>query len=67
MANHPDAAAIDRIGTDAIMTHFDISRQAVSYWRMQGVPKQHRNSLAMLGEGGGHDMPEMRQMRDRQS
>jgi hypothetical protein len=53
---HPDAAAIDRIGTGALMEHFQISAQAVSYWRLNGVPKQHRNSLRMLGEARDHDM-----------
>jgi hypothetical protein len=54
--SHPDAPAIDLVGTDAIMDHFAISRQAVSYWRKSGVPKQHRKSLIMLGESLGLDM-----------
>jgi hypothetical protein len=65
MSRHPDAEAIDRVGRDAILNHFQISRQALSYWRRNGVPKQHRTTLAMLGAVAGHDMPEMRMMRDR--
>lgn len=60
---HPDAPAIDRVGLDAIREHFDITRQAVFYWRRAGVPRQHRKSLAMLGENAGHAMPEMRETR----
>ena len=62
---HPDAPAIDRLGTEVIRDHFDITRQAVFYWRRAGVPKQHRKSLAKLGEERGHEMPEMSRMRDR--
>lgn len=60
---HPDAAAIDRIGTAAIMEHFQLSRQSVSYWRREGVPKRHRKTLAMLGAVAGHDVSELRNMR----
>lgn len=62
---HPDAAAIDRVGSKAIIAHFGITRQALSYWRKNGVPKPHRKTLAMLGAIGGHAMPEMAEMRDR--
>jgi hypothetical protein len=62
---HPDSAAIDRIGLPAIQEHFVITRQAAHYWRKAGVPKQHRRSLALLGESMGIEVPEMRQMRDR--
>lgn len=61
--HHPDAAAIDRLGVEPIMSHFEISRQAISYWRRKGVPKQHRKTLAMLGAVAGVDMPELRQGR----
>jgi hypothetical protein len=63
---HPDAPAIDRIGLDAIRDHFEISRQAVFYWRRAGVPKQHRKTLAMLGEQRGLPMPEMTVPRSRE-
>ena len=62
--HHPDAPAIERVGLKAIMDHFSVSRQTVSYWRRFGVPKPHRKTLAMLGAVAGHDMPEMRRMRD---
>jgi hypothetical protein len=63
--HHPDAAAIDRVGVPAIVAHFGITKQAVSYWRRNGVPKPHRKTLAMLGAVAGHAMPEMTEMRDR--
>lgn len=63
--HHPDAPAIDRVGTAAIIAHFDVTRQTVSYWRKNGVPKHHRKTLAMLGAVAGKEMPEMREMRDR--
>lgn len=62
---HPDAAAIDRVGTRAIMDHFEITRQSVFYWRRAGVPKQYRKALARLGEDAGHPMNELAEMRDR--
>jgi len=62
---HPDSAAIDRVGLPVIRDYFQISRQAAHYWRKAGVPKRHRRSLAELGERLGHNMKEMRQMRDR--
>ena len=60
---HPDAAAIDRLGLAPIVSHFGVTRQAVSYWRYNGVPKPHRKTLAMLGAVAGIDMPEMRTIR----
>ena len=45
-----DAQAIDRIGADVIRDHFGISRQALHYWRKNGIPDRHRNSLAALAE-----------------
>jgi hypothetical protein len=62
---HPDAAAIDRVGEQAILEHFQMTRQALSYWRRKGVPHMHRKTLAMLGAVGGHPMPEMREQRVR--
>lgn len=56
---HPHAAAVDRVGLDAIQAHFGISRQAVHYWRTKGVPPMHRKTLAMLGAIAGHSMPEL--------
>jgi hypothetical protein len=56
---HNDAAAIDRLGRDRIEEHFGITRQAIDYWRKNGVPKPHRKTLAMLGALAGIEMPEM--------
>ena len=50
---HPHAEAIDRIGMQRIRSHFNISRQAVAYWRREGVPKPHLNSLMALAEVNG--------------
>lgn len=57
---HTDAAAVDRVGTRAICDHFEITRQAVRHWRREGVPRQHRKSLVMLGESLGHDMTDLK-------
>jgi hypothetical protein len=56
---HPDAAAVTRVGTRAIVEHFEITRQAVHHWRKAGVPRQYRKSLVALGESLGHEMPEL--------
>lgn len=56
---HPHAAAIDRIGKDAIIAHFGVVRQTIFYWRLRGVPEMHRKTLAMLGAVGGHHCPEL--------
>lgn len=61
--NHPDAEAIDRVGEEAIKAHFGISRQAIHYWRKNGVPDMHRKTLAMLGAIAGKPMPEMQEKR----
>lgn len=56
---HPHAAAIDRLGKEAIIAHFGVTRQAIHFWRHRGVPKMHRKTLAMLGAVAGHSMPEL--------
>lgn len=50
MEKHPDSIILSQIGSKALRDHFDISRQALHYWRTRGIPKQHRNSVAMLAE-----------------
>ena len=64
---HPDAAAIDRLDTNAICERFKVTRQAVSYWRREGVPYRYRKAMHALGKEWGVDMPEMRRMRDRET
>lgn len=56
---HPDAAAIDRVGFEAIQAHFGVSRQALNYWRRNGVPNRHRKTLAMLCAVSGSPAPEL--------
>lgn len=56
---HPDAPAVNRIGTQEIMDHFQIGRAAVSYWRCNGVPGRYRKALVLLGESLGHDMTDL--------
>ena len=63
---HPDAPAIDRIGVAAIRERFNITRQAVFYWRRKGVPRSYRKEMAALARSEGCEAPEMRQMRDRE-
>lgn len=56
---HPDAPAVDRVGTQAIMDHFAIGRAAVSYWRRKGVPQRYRKPLILLGESLDKDMTDL--------
>jgi hypothetical protein len=56
MTRHPDSAAVDRVGTANIVEHFQITPQAVSKWRRDGVPKVARHPLVALGQRLGHDM-----------
>jgi hypothetical protein len=56
---HPDAPAVDRIGTEVLMEHFDMTRQAVSHWRRNGVPKTYRNPVILLAQKMGIEVPEM--------
>jgi hypothetical protein len=64
---HPDSAAVDRVGTRAIREHFGITRQSIAYWREKGVPKHFRKPLKLFAESKGVQLPEMSQMRDRES
>ena len=57
--HHPDANALDRLGYAAVKAHMNISRQAFSYWRFNGVPTLHRKTVAMLGAVAGKAMPEL--------
>jgi len=59
MTKHTDAPAIDRIGRQAIQSHFNISRQAVAQWAKDGVPKPHRNSLRLFALVRGVQVPEL--------
>jgi hypothetical protein len=56
---HPDSAALERVGTPALMEHFQVTRQSLAYWRRVGVPKPHRKSLIHLGRLLGHDMNDL--------
>lgn len=56
---YADAAAVDRVGTTRLMEHFDMTRQAVSHWRRNGVPKGSRRPLKLLGESLGLDMSDL--------
>jgi hypothetical protein len=59
MDKHPHSTAIDRIGRTAIMSHFNISKQAVSQWTRNGVPSIHRNSIRLLAMYRGVQVPEL--------
>lgn len=56
---HPDSAAIDRVGYRPIMEHFDMTSAGVSQWKKRGIPKNCRRPLALLGQVLGYDMPEL--------
>lgn len=59
---HAHAAALDRIGSEKIQEHFQITRQSLYNWRMSGIPKPHRNSVVLLGETLGLDMSDLKAM-----
>jgi len=59
-AKHADADAIKRVGTKAIMEHFAIGAPAVSLWRRDGIPRNCRNPMILLGESLGHDMSDLK-------
>lgn len=59
MEKHPHAAAIDRIGTARLMSHFNIKKQAVSRWRYYGVPRLHHNTFHMIAAKMGKSVPEI--------
>lgn len=65
MSSHPDAPAIDRLGTRLIRSRIDVTRQAIAYWRKKGVPKEHRKTLREIAKEEGYEVPELRKMRDR--
>jgi phage terminase Nu1 subunit (DNA packaging protein) len=48
-AAHSDSALLDRVGTTTeIAALFDVSPQAVSQWRRDGIPKPRRQTLRLL-------------------
>lgn len=59
MGTHAHAAAIDRIGSDRIKSHFNFSRQVVNRWRYAGVPRMHRETLRLLAIIKGVQVPEL--------
>lgn len=59
MEKHPHATAIERIGRAAIMSHFNISRQAVSKWTQQGVPPRMMQSVRLLAATKGVGVHEL--------
>lgn len=59
MSKHPHAPAIERIGRAALMGHFNISRQAISLWTRNGVPKLLLNSVRTLAAVNGVPAPEL--------
>lgn len=57
---HGHADAIERIGYKAIIAHFNISRQSIHKWKVNGVPERHIKTLSMLGAVAGHDVSELK-------
>jgi hypothetical protein len=51
-----DADALNLIGTDKLVEHFQCSRQNIYAWRTNGIPKTSRRPVKLLGESLGHDM-----------
>ena len=55
----PHAAALDRIGRQRIISHFNISTAAYSNWKKRGVPRYYVNSVATLAAVHGVQVPEL--------
>ena len=53
---HPHAEALDRIGKDVVMEHFEIGRQTWWEWRRRGVPDMVRKPLILLAMRKGLEM-----------
>lgn len=51
-----DLTVIDRIGTGALVEHFQVTRQNIYHWRVNGIPRQYRKAIVLLGESLNHDM-----------
>ncbi len=56
---HPHAAAIDRIGRDRIIKHYNITTRTIQLWRAKGVPKMHWNTLRILAATNGTNAAEL--------
>lgn len=61
MEKHPHTPAIERIGRRKLMDHFNISRQAISLWTVNGVPKLLLASVRTLAAVNGVHVPELYQ------
>lgn len=59
MSKHPHTPAIERIGRPALMSHFNISKQAISKWTANGVPKLLLNSVRTFAAVRGVHVPEL--------
>lgn len=56
---HPHAAAIDRLGRQRIINHFNITPRAIQKWRKGGVPRIHWNTVRVLAATSGVQVPEI--------
>ena len=56
---HHHAAALDRIGRQRVMSHFNIKTAAFSNWKARGVPSYYIKSLATLAAVHGVQAPEL--------
>lgn len=59
---HPHATALERIGKDAVIEHFEINRQTWWDWRRRGVPDLVRKPLILLAEKRGLEMSNCREL-----
>lgn len=60
---HHHAPAIDRLGIPVLRSTFDMSRQAIHYWRRRGVPNEHRPRLFKLAAELRIKVPELNKPR----
>lgn len=54
---HPDSTLIDRIGSDLVASHFDLSPQRLYNWRTRGIPLTKRIAFAKLCADHGVSTP----------
>ena len=59
MEKHPHTPAINRIGRAKLITHFNISPQAISKWTVNGVPTLLLTSVRTLAAINGVPVPEL--------
>jgi hypothetical protein len=56
---HLHAAALDRIGRERVLSHFNMTTQGYTNWKARGVPPMFVRSVATLAAIHGVMVPEL--------